>query len=1082
MKPAFHRIWIVVCAVLFSVALTLSAEKDKSDSKAIDDYNFGVWLYNTGKYSLAAESYGNFLQNYPNHEKAADARFGIAQSLFHTDKFQEAAKEYEKVRADKKDFAQGAELLFQLGQTYAALGRFPDAAALFEEAGGKHPSHYLADWAAARRAACLISMGKNKEAEDILKTFVDSYATGSTPAEKTPATKAMIQKMDAAGIKAADAFLSLVERSVFYYALAQFNQNRFNDAQKSFENFLARYSDSALKEEASFRLAQSYYRREVFGKAADQYEPLAAGSGEFAASASFERALALYKAGRLKDAASAFARMAERFPKNPQAPKARLYSGTFLFEAGDFKGAIERLEPMAKTKGEASDEAAYWVAMSLLKSGDNAKAEQAFADAVAAHPKSAVGGDMRLGLADARLAQSKFEPAASAYQQYAAENEKSEQAPKALCSACAALHRADKHAESDELCGVFLDKYGKHELAPQILFLSGENRFLLKRYDKAAERYAEFLRKGDKTPDRMARAHYRLAWVHRYGQRNEEALAELRKIDVNAAGETIASEMKYLEGACLFETGKFADAVKALSGYLDARDHGRFGDDALLKLAVSQMKLNRKDQAAAGLERFLKEYPQSELMAQVRYQLAECLYDQKSYSKALENYTLVARRERNDDLTPYAMFGIGLCEYDQERWEAAAKAFGEMTDKFPKAELAPQALYRKARSLIKLKKWEAAEQASRALLSAFPKHEMARTSLIAAGTCLQELQKWAEAAAAFKGVSDNYTAGDDQPRILYEEAWSWRQAGKDAESLKAFRLLAEKYAADPLAADAYFYLAEAGYKITPDARETPSQRDQRLSEACALYEKVLPAAKDKRLADKALYRIGWCNWLMEKYPKAAAAFDRLIKEFPDSELLADSIIQAGQSYAKAGQPAVAAERFRAVVDNGKFESFESLPDAYLGLANCLIILDKHSEAVAPLEKLIRRNKDDRVLAQANFLLGKAKFNMKKYDDAMECFREVTKRTKTETGAEAQFYIGQSLQAKNDMKGAIVAYLRVEALYRDHREWVAASMFESAKCNEALGEKDQAKKTYGDIVRDYGNTRWAKPAAERLKSK
>ena len=41
------------------------------------------------------------------------------------------------------------------------------------------------------------------------------------------------------------------------------------------------------------------------------------------------------------------------------------------------------------------------------------------------------------------------------------------------------------------------------------------------------------------------------------------------------------------------------------------------------------------------------------------------------------------------------------------------------------------------------------------------------------------------------------------------------------------------------------------------------------------------------------------------------------------------------------------------------------------------------------------------------------------------------------------------------------------------------MFESAKCSEALGDKEQAKKSYEDIIKNYGNTKWAKPAKERL---
>jgi TolA-binding protein len=892
----------------------------------------------------------------------------------------------------------------------------------------------------------------------------------------------MLGKLDAAGVKAGDAFLSLIERSVFYLALSRFNQDRFGDAQKTFEQLLARYPDSPLRDESRFRLAQTLFRQESFARAAEQYEPVAAGTGEFAGAAAFERSLSLYKAGKLKEASAAFASMGERFPEHPQAARARLYAGTFLFEAGDYQGALERLEAIARGRKEMADEAAYWAGMSLLKLGDHARAEKAFADALETFRKSPMAGDMRLGLADARLAQDKFEPAAEAFRLYAADFPKSEQAPRALYSACVALHRADKYAESDDLCGRFLAQFAANELAPQAQFLSGENRFLLKRYDRAAERYGEYLQHADrKSGDLTARAHYRMAWVYRYTKRVQDALAELQKIDPRTAGEPIATEMKYLEGACWFESEQYAKAIKSLTAYLEARDHARFGDDALLKLSVAEMKQDRKPRAAASLERFLKEYPQSELLPQVQYQLAECYYDQKNYAKASGLYALLAAREKGDDLTPFALFGTGLCAFDQEHWAEAAQAFTELAQTFPKSELAPQALHRKARSLMKLKQWPEAGQTARALLTAYPKHELARAAAVMVGTCLQEQQKWADAAAAFRAVVDDYPAADDQARILYEQAWSWQQAGKEEESLKAFRQLADRFPADPLAADAYFYMGEARYRDRqePGTPEPAKQRDARLADARALYGKCLDVAKDQRLTDKARYRIGWCYWLAGEYARAAAEFDRLLKDFPATDLFADAAFQAGQAYAKAGQPAAAVDRFNRLIGDKRSAACEFLPDAYLALANCLLILDRPADAMPPLETVIARYKEERVVTQAHFLMGKAAFNLKQYDPALEHFQEVTRRTKSETGAEAQFYIGQVQHARNDLQAAVVAYLRVIALYRDHPEWVAAAMFESAKCHEALGDKAQAKQLYETIVKDYGNTKWAKPAAERL---
>ena len=98
----------------------------------------------------------------------------------------------------------------------------------------------------------------------------------------------------------------------------------------------------------------------------------------------------------------------------------------------------------------------------------------------------------------------------------------------------------------------------------------------------------------------------------------------------------------------------------------------------------------------------------------------------------------------------------------------------------------------------------------------------------------------------------------------------------------------------------------------------------------------------------------------------------------------------------------------------------------------------------------------------------------------QSFTDVTRRVKTDVAAQAQFYIGQIHQVKEDYKAATVAYLRLIALYGQHREWVAAASFESGKCHEALGNTEDARTFYRDVAEKYKDTRWAAAAAERLK--
>ena len=98
MKLTLSRYGIILLLGLCPLAGPCLAASE--DGAAVDDYNFAAWLYNEGKYGLAVESYQVFLENYGEHAKAADARFGLAQSFFHLEAFDKAVREYEALRTE----------------------------------------------------------------------------------------------------------------------------------------------------------------------------------------------------------------------------------------------------------------------------------------------------------------------------------------------------------------------------------------------------------------------------------------------------------------------------------------------------------------------------------------------------------------------------------------------------------------------------------------------------------------------------------------------------------------------------------------------------------------------------------------------------------------------------------------------------------------------------------------------------------------------------------------------------------------------------------------------------------------------
>jgi len=1048
--------------------------------KAVDDYNFAAWLYNNGKYDVAVGAYETFLKTFSTHEKAAEARFGLAQSLFHLNRFDEALPVYEGLRRDIPEFAQMAEVRFQLGQTCVAKKEFARGEQFFAEVIAAHPDHYLADWALARQGACLLSLDRYADAETPLNAFVARYAPDTRPPAKSDAVRQALRRMGDAGEGMREVFLGLVERSVFYLGIAQFNGGKFGDAIPVLERFLTLFPASSMAEEARVRQAQCLYRTDRFADAATAFAPAAAGDGPYAALAAFERGLALYKAKRFPDASAAMADMAARFPRDANAARAALYAGTFLYEGGDFSGAAGHLRGRTAQNLPLADEAAYWLGMSLLKDGKAAEAETEFAQALEKHGRSTLAGDMRLGLADARLAQENMAGAADAFADYASRFAKSDSAPQALYSAGVALHRAEMYAASDARCTEFLKAFGNHPQSVQVLFLSGENRFLQRQYEAAAERYREFLARSPEEPGQRARAHFRLAWCHRHGRRFDEALAALDKEEIRSAGKAITDESLYVRGACLFDLGRYGDAEKALAAYLKADARGRFADDAILKLSVAQARTGGMARAVGGFERFLEQYPDSELAAQTRYQLAEGLFELKRFDAAASRYAQVLEHADATALHPFAMLGLGLCAQEQGNWQEASARFGELAARHPASDLVPQALYRQGQALMKDQQWDAAETAFQALTSRFPKHELARPAWVAIGTSRQNRGAWEEAAKAFAQAAQISSTAEDQPRVLYELAWSHREAGREAESLQAFRRLADAFPQDPLTADACFHLAEAKYKEAAAAGDSPDENARKaFREAAALYSRTLDLAQDDRLGDKAWYRVGWCRWWLGEYAGAADAFDALARQYPRSELAADALFQAGLAMMQVNRPNEAIPRFEKLTSQRDYASFPYLPEAYATLGDGLLATGRTKEALAALAKAIATGGDGISATRAYFLSGKAHYQSTRYREAAESFSAVTQRTRDAMAAEAQFYLGQIEQAQDRFNEAIVAYLRIQAIYGAYPEWVAGALLEMGKCHEALGRAGEANRAFRQVVQDFPDTRWAALARERL---
>ena len=1045
--------------LLILVPAARAAEPDKATDKAAEDYNMAAWLYGQGKYDLSAEEFQAFLAKYPQHEKVPDARLGLARALVHLGKNDEAVLALEELRRTAPQFEGMPEALFHLGQALAAAGKAKEAGDAFDEILKSHGDHYLASWARARRGEMLLVLKQPDEAEKVLAPLVEEFLTGKDAPKRLQEER---KRLGEAAPAAATTFDALLERAHLNLGLARLGAGRFGEARESFEEFLALAPKSGLATTARFHLAQSLYQESQFARAAEVYAEVAGTDSPFAGDAAFERALALYQAKNYKDAAGAFADAAKRLGDSERGAKARLYAGMCLYLAGNAREAVACLQEHLNANADDA-EARYWLAAAYLKENKPVEAREAFDELLRRSPDGPRAADARVGRADALLAEGKPEEAAQAYRDFAGKHPEHAEVGRALYAAAAAFHRAGRFDESDAACNEFLQKAAGGDLEAQVLFVSGENRFRVKRYADAAERFRTLLEKhGDAAQAPAGRL--RLAWIRYFEKNIDAAIEELARLDAKA-DPAIVAEAAYLRGVCLYEKESYKPAAEAFARYLEKEGEKPLAASALVKQALALRRAG-DPQAAERLKQFLEQYGSSTDWPQAAYELAELERGEKRFDEAVGHYRAVADRFADHALAPYALYNLGVCEFEKGAFGEAAEAFGLAAEKYPQADLAPQAMYQKALALQKADRVADARAAYQAMVEKHGGHDLVPSALLGLGVCLEKEEKFAEAAEAFRRLLGASKDAAVREQAAYELAWSLQKAGKEKEAADAYEQLVRDFPKSRFAADAHFQMAEARY------------RDKKYADASRLYEKALDAAGD-RLKDKVLYRLGWCRWAEEKFDQSAALFDRLVAEAPGSDLAAEALLQAGEAYARLGKMPEAIERLVKLADP-KYKDFPRLADARFRLGEAQLALGRAEDALATFTALEQASPDYPAMAEVQFDLGKALYDLRRLDQARERFERAVAGTDTETGAKAQFYVGETLLAAGDARQALRAYLRVVSpLWSAYKDWAAAAQFEIGKCYLSLNQPAEARGAFQTVLEKYGDTKWAQPAREQL---
>ena len=366
---------------LVGLAITASAAFAAPQSEQEeDDFDFARNLYRQADHSTAADLLANFIQNYPNSERLADARLLLARSYRLIRECDLAIPVYERFYTEHRDDLRTPEARLERAGCLEVEGRNLEAAGSFEEVQKRHPARETAARALLQAAGNYTAATRPKQAARVLQRVIEEYpdddevhaaryrlatllfATGNAPrALQLLAEVAAVSDAGKPPPEAASALL--LSGSIHLF------RGNPEAAGRAFNRLTSQYAKTTQADSARLALASYQAERGRTTKAVEAYASAYrdAATEEAQLDARVGLADALRRAGRVDESLGHYQALVKaRDPDHPSYNHIRLGLASSVGRSGDFTGAYNLLTRIIRSAPRSAEAIASYRELGLL--------------------------------------------------------------------------------------------------------------------------------------------------------------------------------------------------------------------------------------------------------------------------------------------------------------------------------------------------------------------------------------------------------------------------------------------------------------------------------------------------------------------------------------------------------------------------------------------------------------------------------------------------------------------------------------------------------------------------------------------
>lgn len=608
--------------------------------------------YRVQEYQNAEKTYSEIISEFPSSKFFRSANYGLAWSMFQQKKYNDAFRVFDFL-------SQGADSIAE-------------------------KSFY---W----KGECKRYLGKNSEAFEIYKNFIDRYP-------RSP----LVQEVQ-------------YQMGVLYYTA--------NNPDLAVRYLLAANSSESfeVRAKALTMLGEIELNKKQFKSASNYFESaleVNSVSEETRNRAKLGLAIAKHHLGDYKNSLKLLSEI-EASDASFENQKVNFYFAENYFAEGKYKEALNRY-----TYAEGKDErfnsmSVYGKAYCYFNSGDYENAAAVFSDFIRKFKNDSRIDDARLRLADSYYGSKNFEAASKIYEDIFKSGARDSDNPYTRYQYAQALYKSGKTEQAIQEFNNIQLKFPNSEYAEGSLFTVGWIYFQRGSYNEAISKYKEMFTKYPNS-SLIPMIYYSIGDAYFNMGKYDSALVNYEKViaqypnSPNVFDAVTGIQYTYLA------KDQIDKAVQFIDNFVNRNPNLSFSDQVFFKKGEIYYSQGDYEKSKIAFKEFIVRYTNSKLVPDAYYWLGKSAQNLNQNEEAIISFEKVFRDYRTSEFAASSVLEMGAVYRNIKDYVNALRIYEAGIKDLPKSSKLPEMLFNKGLTLIEMQKIQEAYQVLDNLATTYP--------------------------------------------------------------------------------------------------------------------------------------------------------------------------------------------------------------------------------------------------------------------------------------------------------------------------------------------------------------------------